>query len=139
MNSPQLLDQLVDAYAPEAISWWPLAPGWWVVVFITISLFGLAIFFGLRHYSRNQWKRQALAQLKTIQQEYEQAPNKSKLIAIVQLIKSSYKIKFQDDDVMTDIELNFIEKVEGPCPLAPRRAVAGGGAPPFPMARKGHV
>lgn len=43
MNPEDLLSQLRELDAPAAIGWWPLAPGWWIVIF----LLSLAVVFGL--------------------------------------------------------------------------------------------
>ena len=43
MNPEDLLSQLRDLDAPAAIGWWPLAPGWWVLIF----LLTLALVFGI--------------------------------------------------------------------------------------------
>ena len=32
------LDQLRDIHLPEPISWWPLAPGWWLLIIIALAL-----------------------------------------------------------------------------------------------------
>ncbi|MCG8378980.1 MAG: DUF4381 domain-containing protein [Proteobacteria bacterium] len=36
---------LRDIHLPDAISWWPLAPGWWLLGFLLIVLIGAIIFF----------------------------------------------------------------------------------------------
>ena len=57
------LDNLHDIVMPEAVSWWPLAPGWYVLLVIVV---GLAINFAIRamrRYRRNAYRREALAML----------------------------------------------------------------------------
>jgi len=56
------LDQLRDIHMPESISWWPPAPGWWML--LGIMLLAVAGFWLLRRFrQRNAWRREALAQL----------------------------------------------------------------------------
>jgi hypothetical protein len=43
MDSEELLAQLADIHLPEAVSFWPPAPGWWILALI---LLGIALFLG---------------------------------------------------------------------------------------------
>jgi len=68
---------LRDIHLPEPISWWPLAPGWWILLGL-ICLLILAIFL-LRRWlikKRKMPKRIALRQLDKLQQDYQQNPQK---------------------------------------------------------------
>lgn len=59
-------DQMHDIVVPDPISWWPLAPGWWVVLLILgIALLWLAA-IGYRRWQNNAYRRQALHELETI-------------------------------------------------------------------------
>ena len=42
MDSEDLLNQLADIHLPEPVSYWPPAPGWWVLA--VLLLIGLVIF-----------------------------------------------------------------------------------------------
>ena len=60
----QQLAQLRDIHLPAAVSWWPLAPGWWVllaVVLITAVVFGL-----LEIRRRRALKYRALRELQNL-------------------------------------------------------------------------
>ena len=63
---------LRDLHLPEAIDWWPLAPGWWVV----IALAAVGIAYLCRHYlrlrARGAARRHALLQLKELTADFEQ-------------------------------------------------------------------
>ena len=63
MQDAASLDNLRDIAEPVPVSWWPLAPGWWLV--ITLAILGLAA-FGFRAWQRwkaNAYRRAALAEL----------------------------------------------------------------------------
>ncbi len=61
------LSQLRDIHLPTRIDWWPLAPGWWIIlVLVFVAL--LALYGWYRHWQRQHWRREALAELKLIQQ-----------------------------------------------------------------------
>lgn len=42
MDSEELLAQLADIHLPAAISYWPPAPGWWVLAVVLIALLSFA-------------------------------------------------------------------------------------------------
>ena len=46
MDSEELLAQLADIRLPEAVSWWPPAPGWWLL----LTLIAVAVFFGAQRF-----------------------------------------------------------------------------------------
>lgn len=72
MANVQPLAQLHDIHMPKAIGLWPLAPGWWLLflVFMTVVLFFSYRFFS--NYIKNKPKRQALVLLKDYELEYQQ-------------------------------------------------------------------
>lgn len=61
---------LRDLHLPEAIGWWPLAPGWWL--FIALALFGLGwlLMRALRTRRFNAPRRYAIRELATVEAEY---------------------------------------------------------------------
>lgn len=64
MNTdPASLENLRDIAVPPPVSWWPPAPGWWVVL-ATLGVVGLAL--GWRAWlawKKNAYRRQALREL----------------------------------------------------------------------------
>ena len=63
---------LRDLHLPDAIGWWPLAPGWWVLIVIALIGFGFLLRAGLRRRARGAARRFALRQLNEIVQQYEE-------------------------------------------------------------------
>jgi hypothetical protein len=66
VNPSDPLAQLRDIHLPEAVSWWPLAPGWWVLGALLVA--GLAYtghFFWQRHHAFT-YRRQALIKIKQL-------------------------------------------------------------------------
>jgi hypothetical protein len=61
---------LRDLHLPEAISWWPLAPGWWVVIVLALIGIGFLLRAWLRTRARGAARRYALRQLDAIVQQY---------------------------------------------------------------------
>ncbi len=73
-----LLEQLHDIHLPDTVSWWPLAPGWYLLIIILL----LFIFFLFRLSKKlrsaykekfiHNYRRIALKQLKQLQSDYQQ-------------------------------------------------------------------
>lgn len=63
---------LRDLHLPDAIGWWPLAPGWWLL--IALALVGVAFLIRawLKARARGAARRFALRQLKEIVSEYQE-------------------------------------------------------------------
>lgn len=70
--SPDLQNQLEalrDIHLPsEAISWWPLAPGWWILIGVTGTLLGVSL---LALYLRRRTVRYAsLREVEALRQQF---------------------------------------------------------------------
>ena len=76
------LDNLHGIIVPEAIGFFPLAPGWYVVALLFLALLFHFMFKGYKAYKKSLYKREALKELET----YEQS-NKEELIALLSLAK----------------------------------------------------
>lgn len=63
---------LRDLHLPAAINWWPLAPGWWVL--IALATLGL-LYLSYKAFLKWRWnavRRLALRELARVQNEYRQ-------------------------------------------------------------------
>lgn len=73
------LADLRDIHLPDAISWWPLAPGWWILLALLLIVIG-ALFYYLRWrniqknrpltFSSQQVMQAALLEFSTIEKTY---------------------------------------------------------------------
>ncbi len=61
---------LRDLHLPDAVGWWPLAPGWWVLITILVVVSGLLIRAWLRRRARSAARRRALRQLEESRSAY---------------------------------------------------------------------
>lgn len=75
MDESQLLAKLHDIKLPAPTGWWPMAPGW--IVLITLFFFSLVIssYFLLSRWANGRAKSQALRLLKIYYQAYQHDGN----------------------------------------------------------------
>lgn len=72
-----LQEQLRGIHIPEPVSWWPPAPGWWILFILALLLTGLSIWFVVRHQRNNRYRKQALGELQTIHAQWVSEPDSS--------------------------------------------------------------
>lgn len=76
MNA-QVLD-LRDIHLPDPVSWWPPAPGWWLLL-AGIVLAIIVAMIARKIYNSKQLRRDIRTELDKIKQQYSQAQNKLQL------------------------------------------------------------
>ncbi|HAZ78530.1 MAG TPA: hypothetical protein DCX08_01220 [Porticoccaceae bacterium] len=90
------LAKLRDIHLPEPISWWPLAPGWWILVLSTMGLLIWLIIVLFRRYQTNLYRREALQKLKFI--EGDTSPTyQQKLVRVFALLKQTVNSVYPDE------------------------------------------
>jgi len=63
-EDPASLDHLVDILSLPPVSWWPLAPGWYVVTAAVLVLLGVLVIKVWLHRRRNHYRVLALSEIK---------------------------------------------------------------------------
>jgi len=61
-----------DLHLPDMTGWWPLAPGWWLVLALTVFLLVVLIRRSYRIWTHNTARRLAIKRLRVISAEFEQ-------------------------------------------------------------------
>ena len=61
---------LRDLHLPEAVGWWPLAPGWWGVIAVVTASLGYLAWRWYRAWRFNAPRRHALRELARYEAEY---------------------------------------------------------------------
>jgi hypothetical protein len=61
---------LRDLHLPAEVGWWPLAPGWWVLIAIVAALAAYATWRAVSHWRFNAPRRFALEQLRRYEAGY---------------------------------------------------------------------
>ena len=62
---------LRDLHLPEAVGWWPPAPGWWLLFAVLLAAAVYGLVQAWRAYRRNAPRRVALAELARLQQAWQ--------------------------------------------------------------------
>jgi len=84
---------LRDIHLPEAISWWPPAPGWWLLpLFTAILIAGVLVYRRIRQ--RRLLKRTVLAELALIRQQYQQDQDSIRLVQALSALMRRASISF---------------------------------------------
>lgn len=65
-NDPASLDRLHDLALPPEVPWWPLAPGWYVLIALTFAAAAWFAFRTWKHWRSNAYRRAALQELKSL-------------------------------------------------------------------------
>jgi len=73
MDESQL--PLRDLHLPEPLGWWPLAPGWWFILFLISAILVYLFWRAFRKWQRNAPRRYALRELARYEAEYLQHRN----------------------------------------------------------------
>ncbi len=90
-QAPNPLDQLRDIHLPEPISWWPPAPGWWLLALAGCALLAWLLRFLYRRYKAKHYRRQALVQLQALHAETDpQAQLRGLFVLLKQTANCAY-------------------------------------------------
>ena len=93
MNPQDPLAQLHPLREPELIGWWPLAPGWWLLLaLLALALAGLGWYL-LRRYRADAYRRQGLRQLAVIFSDYEASQDTRRYLQEVNALLKSVALR----------------------------------------------
>lgn len=108
------LSQLRDIHLPPPISWWPLAPGWWILIFAGIFAFIYITRTLIQRYRSNLYRRQALKKLSLIILN-SQKRNTEKLALIMELLKQAVGSAYQGDHFNSQNNKDFVLFLKNSC------------------------
>ena len=75
---------LRDIHLPAGISWWPPAPGWWIVTGFMLCL-AFLLFWFYRRYQARRLQREALLALEQIEARYAKDADVQQMIKAVSI------------------------------------------------------
>ncbi|MEP5569656.1 MAG: DUF4381 domain-containing protein [Halioglobus sp.] len=77
MNPADPLAQLNPLREPTAIGWWPLAPGWWLLITLALIVCAFAGWRLLARYKRNAYRRQGITALNEVRAQWQTSEDAS--------------------------------------------------------------
>jgi hypothetical protein len=80
------LSELADIHVPDAVSFWPPAPGWWVLAAIVLGLLAYAAFLQFRRWQQGQRLKAALHELQRLQQQWQLTPDAERANKLAQVL-----------------------------------------------------
>lgn len=81
---------LRDLHLPDAVGWWPPAPGWWLLFALALAGLLYLMYRQVLKWRRNAARRIALAELGRLRHEYEQGTDALTLArALSELLRRS--------------------------------------------------
>ena len=93
------LSQLRDIHLPEPISqWWPLAPGWWVLIAIALALLFAGFYLWRRRQQRLRPQRLALMQLDATHQAFIESQDSAVYLQEVNQLLKRIALEQLDQD-----------------------------------------
>jgi hypothetical protein len=104
MNSVDPLAALKDIHLPEAISVWPPALAWWLVCAALLLTLALGLYYGLKNYRKQAYRRAALKALVQLEQDtmqpgYSLLKDRSLESSLVHLLKRTALSAYPRSDV----------------------------------------
>ncbi len=91
MNEQTL--NLRDIHLPDAISWWPLAPGWWMLLLAALLIIS-ALLVSRKIYRSRQLKRDIQSEIDLIRSQFQKTQNRSQLAKSLSILLRRASISF---------------------------------------------
>lgn len=122
------LDQLLPPIEPEAIGWWPPAPGWWLLLIVLLATGAVFVY---RRYRKtritttnsvadngSRIRTEALLELQALHRPYTDAPAGPWLQAINSLLKRLCRERYPESNSHTLSQRAWLAFLDGRCPAA---------------------
>jgi hypothetical protein len=117
MQSTDPLAQLHDIVLPQAVSWWPLAWGWWVLLVLILGISASIIFFWRRNIKHERYRKAALAELDKNFQDYQLEADVARYLQDLSVLLRRTAISAQPRSFPVDIKGNaWLLWLEAQCP-----------------------
>lgn len=81
MEQQDPLAQLKDIHLPQAIDWWPPAPGWWLLAAMLLAFICGTLWWIWRRYQAKAYRREATSQLQQIRLRFQQQQDTLQLLS----------------------------------------------------------
>lgn len=117
---------LRDLHLPEAVGWWPLAPGWWFLIALALAGAGVLLYRQYLRWRMNAARRIALRELARLGREYEAGADAQQLAkAVSELLRRSMLAYAPRAEVAGLTGENWLSWLDQGLPSRPFTAGAG--------------
>lgn len=82
-----------DIHLPDPVSWWPVAPGWWILLVGVILIIAITL-ISRKIYQSKQLKRDIISELDHIKQQFKETQNKIQLAKSLSILLRRASISF---------------------------------------------
>lgn len=93
MNPSDPLAQLHPLREPALLGWWPLAPGWWLLLVLLLIAFGFGAWLLYTRHRRNAYRRLALGKLDLLARQHEQSGDVSLTVSAINALLKSVALR----------------------------------------------
>lgn len=114
MNPQDPLAQLRDIHLPEAVGWWPPAPGWWLLTLLVLLASYYLVRFLVRNYRNNCYRREALACLETMAQQPEESLT-DQCHALLMLLRRTAKTAYPGFGLESERVPDMLDRMNHAC------------------------
>jgi len=80
MNANDPLANLRDIHLPDSVSWWPIAYGWWLIIFLVIAAISWLVYKLWQKHQHKQLYRNVSSMFQAINQQYQAEQDSGQLI-----------------------------------------------------------
>lgn len=114
MNPQDPLAQLKDIHLPEAVGWWPPAPGWWLLALLALLVFSYLVRLLVRSYRNNCYRREALTCLETIERQGSESTT-SQCHALLTLLRRTAKTAYPGLGLESELVPDMLHRLNRGC------------------------
>lgn len=117
MQPADPLAQLHDIVLPQAVGWWPLAWGWWVLLALLTSFAALVIFYRQRDKKRQHYRLAARNELDNLLRKYQQDKNAANYLQQLSILLRRSAISAQPHTFPVDVKGEaWLQWLDNNCP-----------------------
>jgi hypothetical protein len=113
MDQADPLAQLRDIHLPEPVSWWPLAPGWWVLALLLLLMLFFTVRWLLTLRRHNAYRGEAQKQLAII--NAETGNNLQQCQALMGLLRRTAKTAYPGKFLESELNPLFLNRLNACC------------------------
>jgi len=104
-----LLEQMRDIHLPAEVSWWPLAPGWWILLFLLLAAALFAIWALIQNHNKNRYRKLACIELDLAFAQWQESLDAAAFIqATNAILKRTIAAGFASNSAKTALSLTGV-------------------------------